>query len=283
MFTENRKIVIIIPARYLSSRLHGKPLIKIRGVEMVKRVADIAAYICERNADCAYIVATDDDRIVRFCKDNNINVVLTSKECRNGTERCREAVITLNLNPALVINLQGDNPLCPPWVIQDIIDEWQTVEADIYTPSVRLSWYEYDKLIAEKTATPFSGTTVIEDRNGFALAFSKNVIPAIRNPEKARAIMERSPVIRHIGLYAYTLRVLMQYGDSEESPYEQNCIEGLEQMRFLYNGYKIKLVATDYRGRETASGVDSIEDVRRVEEILDKFGELVEYHIPPSK
>ncbi|MDR1582647.1 MAG: 3-deoxy-manno-octulosonate cytidylyltransferase [Prevotellaceae bacterium] len=270
----NKDILIIIPARYDSSRLPGKPLVKIKGIEMIKRVAAIASHISNKNANCTYIVATDDDRIINFCNNNNINVTLSSKDCKNGTERCRDVIKRLKLNPKLVINLQGDNPLCPPWVIQDIINEWQQIEADVYTSAVRLSWDEYDKLIASKKETPFSGTTVIQDKDGFALAFSKNIIPAIRNPEKAREILKISPVIRHIGLYAYTYQTLMEYNDKEESPYEKNYIEGLEQMRFLYNGYKIKIVTTDYRGRETTSGVDSIEDVKRVEEIINKFGEI---------
>jgi 3-deoxy-manno-octulosonate cytidylyltransferase (CMP-KDO synthetase) len=273
MFMKNKDIVIIIPARYDSSRLPGKPLVKIKGIEMIKRVASIASNVCHRNENSAYTVATDDDRVMNFCNDNGINVTLTSKECRNGTERCRNVVEHLRLIPKLVINLQGDNPLCPPWVVQDIIDEWQRVEADVYTPSVRLTWDEYDRLIASKKETPFSGTTVIEDRNGFAIAFSKNVIPAIRKLEKAKEIMKTSPVIRHIGLYAYTYQALIKYSDNEESLYEKSYIEGLEQMRFLYNGYKIKLVITDYRGRETSSGVDSFEDIKRVEEIIEKYGD----------
>jgi 3-deoxy-manno-octulosonate cytidylyltransferase (CMP-KDO synthetase) len=273
MFMKNRDIMIVIPARYDSSRLPGKPLMKIKGIEMIKRVAAIASNVCRKNDNCTYIVATDDDRIINFCKDNNINVTLTSKNCRSGTERCREVIEHLKHIPKLVINLQGDNPLCPPWVIQDIIDEWQRVEADVYTPSVRLSWDEYDRLIASKKETPFSGTTVIEDKNGFAIAFSKNVIPAIRKLEKAKEILKTSPVIRHIGLYAYTSQTLLKYSDNEESLYEKSYIEGLEQMHFLYNGYKIKLVISDYRGRETTSGVDSVEDIKRVEEIIEKFGD----------
>ncbi|MDR2287338.1 MAG: 3-deoxy-manno-octulosonate cytidylyltransferase [Prevotellaceae bacterium] len=272
MIVENKDILIVIPARYDSSRLPGKPLVKIKGIEMIKRVASIASRVCDRNTDCTYIVATDDDRIVNFCENNNINVTLTSKDCRNGTERCRDTVERLKLSPELVVNLQGDNPLCPPYVIQDIIDEWKRIDADVYTPAVRLSWDEYDNLIASKKETPFSGTTVIEDKNGFALAFSKNVIPAIRKPEQAKKMLKISPVIRHIGLYAYTCQTLKEYIDNEESLYEKNCVEGLEQMRFLYNGYKIKLVTTDYKGQETTSGVDSIEDVRRVEKIIEKYG-----------
>jgi 3-deoxy-manno-octulosonate cytidylyltransferase (CMP-KDO synthetase) len=274
MITEHKDILIVIPARYDSSRLPGKPLMKIKGVEMITRVAAIASHVCEKNTDCAYIVATDDDRIINFCNDNNINAALTSNNCRNGTERCRDLIERLSLRPKLIVNLQGDNPLCPPWLIQDIINEWQTIDADVYTPSVRLTWDEYDRLIASKKETPFSGTTVLEDKNGFALAFSKNVIPAIRNPKKAKEILKISPVIRHIGLYAYTYQTLMEYNRNEETLYEKNYIEGLEQMRFLYNGLKIKLVTTDYRGRETTSGVDSIEDIKRVEKIIEKYGEF---------
>jgi 3-deoxy-manno-octulosonate cytidylyltransferase (CMP-KDO synthetase) len=279
MIRENRDILIVIPARYDSSRLPGKPLVKIKGVEMIKRVAAIAADVCGRNADCSYTVATDDGRIMDFCNGCNIRVTLTSGACRNGTERCKDAVERMRLTPSLIVNLQGDNPLCPPWVVQDIIDEWRKTDADVYTPAVHLGWDEYDSLIASKRVTPFSGTTVVEDKNGFALAFSKNVIPAIRNSEKAREIMNVSPVMRHVGLYAYTWKTLNEYADNEESPYEMNCVEGLEQMRFLYNGYKIKLVNTNYRGRETSNGVDSIEDVERVEMIIEKFGELIELRI----
>ncbi|MDR1886924.1 MAG: 3-deoxy-manno-octulosonate cytidylyltransferase, partial [Prevotellaceae bacterium] len=114
MIKKNTDILIIIPARYDSSRLPGKPLVKIRGIEMIKRVASIASCVCGNNASCEYIVATDDGRIINFCKDNGINVVLTSTDCRNGTERCRDAVERLKVCPKLVVNLQGDNPLCPP-------------------------------------------------------------------------------------------------------------------------------------------------------------------------
>ncbi|MDR2424220.1 MAG: 3-deoxy-manno-octulosonate cytidylyltransferase [Prevotellaceae bacterium] len=275
MFTNfNKNILIIIPARYESSRLPGKPLMKIKGVEMLKRVAGIAQYICQTNENCGYCVATDDDRIMQFCGANGINAAMTSKNCRNGTERCCDLISGLPVSPKLVINLQGDNPLCPPWIIQEIIDEWRKTVADVYTPVIALNWDEYDRLSADKQETPFSGTTVIADKNGFALAFSKNIIPAVRKPAKARKTMMLSPIMRHIGLYAYTVQTLDQYSSLAESPYENDCIEGLEQMRFLYNGLKIKLVTTNYRGRETCSGVDSVQDIERVEKIIDKFGEF---------
>ena len=107
------------------------------------------------------------------------------------------------------------------------------------------------------------------------MAFSKNVIPAVRKPEKAREASEKSPVRRHVGLYAYTYDALKAYFELPASPYEPDMIEGLEQMRFLYNGRKIKMVEVDYGGRKTTSGVDSPEDVARVEAIIAEYGELI--------
>lgn len=266
-------VMIVIPARYASSRLPGKPLLKIKGVEMIKRVAAIAQFVCRQNSNCDYVVATDDNQIEDFCKNNGIQVIQTAESCKNGTERCWDAINRISIEPQLIINLQGDNPLCPPWIIQAIIDEWKTVKADLYTPYVRLSWEEYEKLKQSKLETPYSGTTVLVDKFEYALAFSKNIIPAIRNEDKARKQLETSPVCRHIGLYAYTYQTLKEYFDTEESVYEASYIEGLEQMRFLYNGLKVKMVRVDYRGRETTAGVDSPEDLQRVEDILAKYGE----------
>lgn len=267
-------ILIVIPARYASSRLPGKPLLKIAGVEMIARVANIAKAVCAKNERCIYAVATDDERILKFCENKGLAVVMTSETCQNGTERCWDAVKRLGVSPKLVINLQGDNPLCPPWIIQDIIDEWKRYKADLYTPCVLLSWDEYDTLKKSKESTPYSGTTVLVDKKNYALAFSKNIIPAVRKEEKAKGLMSKSPIRRHVGLYAYTYQTLKDYFTLTESVYEQGHIEGLEQMRFLYNGLKIKMVHVDYRDRETTSGVDSPEDITRVEEILEKYGEF---------
>lgn len=125
-----------------------------------------------------------------------------------------------------------------------------------------------------KKETPYSGTTVLVDRLGYALAFSKQTIPAIRKEDQARDLLPKSPVRRHVGLYAYSGRALESYFSLPPSVYERSYIEGLEQMRFLENGIKMRVVDVDYRGRETTSGVDSPEDVKRVEEILEKYGEF---------
>lgn len=269
-----KDIVIVIPARYASTRLPGKPLIKIAGKEMIRRVAEIAASVCKKKENqCTYVVATDDERIVSFCESYTIPVVLTDEACKNGTERCWNALQRLSWKPKLIINLQGDNPLCPPWIIQDLIDAWRTSQADVYTPAVQLDWQAYDNLVLSKQVTPHSGTTVLVDYKNNALAFSKNIIPAIRNKEKAAANNSFSPVRRHIGLYAYIYETLEHYHQMQTSPYESNAVEGLEQMRFLYNGLKVRVVDVDYRNRETTSGVDSPEDIVRVETILSKYGE----------
>lgn len=113
------KVLIVIPARYGSSRLPGKPLVKIKGIEMIKRVSDIADFVCRKNESCSYLVATDDERIVSFCESREIPVMMTSTNCKSGTERCYEAARKQDTNPGLIINLQGDNPTCPPWILQD--------------------------------------------------------------------------------------------------------------------------------------------------------------------
>lgn len=269
-----KNILIVIPARYQSSRLPGKPLRLIAGKEMIKRVAEIASYICRKNINCRYVVATDDQRIVDFCEKNSIAVALTSSLCKSGTERCWNAVQLQPERPDLIINFQGDNPLCPPSVIQKIIDTWKVAEAEVFTPCVVLSWEEYDKLVNVKKVTPYSGTTVLVDKGGYAIAFSKQILPSIRNQEVARAEMQYSPVRRHIGLYAYTYEALKKYFELPVSLCERNYIEGLEQMRFLENQLRVKMVEVVYEGRETTSGVDSVEDVERVEKILKKYGEF---------
>lgn len=269
-----KQVLIVIPARYASTRFPGKPLVKIAGVEMIKRVAAIAASLTFKNDDCSYVAAIDDERVADFCAANAIPSLMTSKSCASGTERCWDAVKKLKDKPELVINLQGDNPLCPPHVIQALIDAWRRFEADVFTPCIHLSWEELEEMLAVKKLTPASGTTVLVDNDGFAMAFSKAVIPMIRKTEEAKRVFDRSPVRRHIGLYAYSFSALRNYSKLLPCVYEHEYVEGLEQSRFLANGLKVKMVEVDYKGRKSSSGVDSPEDLRRVEQIIAEFGEL---------
>ena len=277
---DTKKILIVIPARYQSTRLPGKPLHHIAGIPMIKRVAQIAQYACRKFQNCDYVVATDDDRIITFCQKEQINVTMTSETCKSGTERCFDAIQNLDSYPDLIINLQGDNPLCPPWFITKLIEEWQNDEiGQVFTPFVALNWDELDTLREAKLSTPYSGTTCLVDKQGYALAFSKLILPAIRNESKLRVEQPMvSPVRRHIGLYAYTYGALKKYFELETGQYETP--EGLEQMRFLEHRIPIKLVPVSYGSRKGMSGVDSPEDVQRAEKILEECGEfdLVDWH-----
>lgn len=267
------KILIVIPARYGSTRLPGKPLLRIRGIEMIKRVAAIAEHVSSQYDDCDYVVATDDQRIESFCQENSIPSVMTSESCKSGTDRSWDAVKHLEQKPEFVINLQGDNPLCPPWFITSLIDEWLGSQTKgVYTAYVPLSWEELDKLREVKKVTPYSGTTVQIDRSGNALTFSKSILPLLRKEEKLREKMALSPVKRHIGLYAYTYEALENFFTWDEGVYE--ACEGLEQMRFIENETPIKMVEVGYQGRIGMSGVDSPEDVERAEAIIDQCGEF---------
>jgi len=270
-------VLIVIPARYASTRLPGKPLLKIAGVEMLKRVANVAGYVAAKLDNCAYVIATDDDRIAEFCRAENLPFVMTDECCQSGTERCWDAVRKSQQQPAYIVNLQGDNPLCPPWFLERLIVDWQRNAAGqsssrVFTPFVHLSWEELDKLREQKKVTPFSGTTVQINRDDYALTFSKIILPAMRKEDKLRAQLPKPPVRRHIGLYAYTYEALAQYFALEPGQYEDP--EGLEQMRFLEHGIPVKMVEVDYRGRSGMSGVDSPEDISRAETIIAHDGEF---------
>lgn len=267
------KILIVIPARYGSTRLPGKPLLKIRGIEMIKRVAAIADYVSLLYESCSYVVATDDIRIEAFCNENSIPSVMTSKSCNSGTDRCWDTVQNMQNKPEFILNLQGDNPLCPPWFITSLIDEWLNKQSlGVYTAYVSLSWLELDKLKEVKKTTPFSGTTVQIDKSGNALTFSKSILPTIRKEEPLRDELQISPVKRHIGLYAYTYDALENFFKWDEGVYE--VCEGLEQMRFVENEVPIKMVEVSYQGRIGMSGVDSPEDISRAEKIIEQCGEF---------
>lgn len=134
---------------------------------------------------------------------------MTSENCKSGTERCWDVTTKIAEKPDFIVNLQGDNPLCPPWFIEQLIEAWKNdKEGQVFTPSLHLSWEEYDRMKESKKITPYSGTTVEVDKFGYALAFSKAMIPVIRNEEKVRKILDKSPVRRHIGLYSYTYDAL---------------------------------------------------------------------------
>ena len=266
------KTLVVIPARYGSSRFPGKPLAKIAGREMVVRVVDIARKGTV-STDARIVVATEDQRIVDFCAAHGVECLLTSEACKTGSDRVCETVKILGEKPEVIINLQGDNPVCPPKFIEELIKAFEEDKSvDLVTPCTQLSWEALDKLRESKKTTPFSGTTCVADKDGYALWFSKNIIPAVRKEADLREKSDKSPVLRHIGLYGYKYDSLFKFKELEESSYEK--LEGLEQLRFLENGMKIKIAKVDYGAFEGMSGVDSPEDLKRAEALFAKYGEF---------
>jgi len=270
------KTLIGIPARYGSTRFPGKPLAKIAGKEMLLRVWENALKAASKFDSCAPVVATDDERIINFCHDHGMTAVMTSENCLTGTDRIVELAHSLPEKPEFVVNLQGDNPLCPTWFIEAVIGEYYKDNfVETVTPVVNLSWAELDNLREHKKTTPFSGTTAVFDKDGNAFYFSKNIIPAIRKEDKIRAAQETSPVYRQVGLYGYRMDVLDRISKLPEGIYEK--LEGLEQLRWIENGIKVRCVKVDYRNFQkmaSLSGVDSPEDVARVEAVLAECGEF---------
>lgn len=264
--------LIIIPARYGSTRFPGKPLAKIAGQTMLSRVVQLAQTAIQEQSNLLLAVATDDTRILDHCNHIGVQAIMTPKTCNTGTDRALAAMHALNATPDFILNLQGDVPLMPPAFITALLDEiTNNPELSMLTPVTQLSWEGLDQLRQHKKTTPFSGTCAILDKHNNAVWFSKNIIPAIRNEARHRENTDRSPVFRHIGLYAYARSLLEQYVAWPPTPYEQ--LEGLEQLRVLEHGHTIRCVPV-HSERPIPSGIDSPEDLKRAEALLETYGEL---------
>ncbi len=257
--------VVVIPARYGSTRFPGKPLTMIAGKTLLQHVCNAATKAAEHLPNnVSVLVATDDDRIMQHAKDLNIAAVLTPSSCATGTDRVFAAIQALDYKPRNIINLQGDAPLTPPKVITALIQALE--HSEVVTPVTQLSWQDLDRLRQSKLTNPFSGTTVILNSSNEALWFSKNIIPAIRNEAKLRASNLLSPVFQHLGIYGYTYEMLTMFTNMPEGNYEQ--LEGLEQLRLLENGYKIKAVLANSENLNCWSGVDTPADAQFVADLL---------------
>jgi 3-deoxy-manno-octulosonate cytidylyltransferase (CMP-KDO synthetase) len=253
---------IVIPARYGSTRFPGKPMHPISAIPMLERVWRIALMV--KNCD-RVVVATESAEVADFARSFGAEAVITSDRCRNGTERVFEAVGVADIADDIVVNLQGDAVLSPPWVLEAMIEEMtRDPRIEAITPAVRLDGVALAKFTAHKVANKSSGTTVVFDREGNALYFSKQILPFMRSAGFAH-------VHRHVGLYGYRKRLLAEYCGLAPSPLEET--EGLEQLRLLENGLKIRVLKVDYRGRTHAS-IDSHDDVRFAEDIIASEGEL---------
>ncbi len=239
----------VIPARYGSTRLPAKPLADILGRPMVQRVYEIAQKA--RLLD-SIVVATDDERVASVVRGFGGQVALTNPAHASGTDRAAE--IAASSDAAIVVNVQGDEPLLDPEMIDECIRGLQ--DALLQDDKVGLS--TVIKRIGEEAYNDNSVVKVVRDARGRALYFSRSLIPYPRNRTEAFEVFE------HIGLYAYTKSCLMRLAQLPPASLEQ--IEGLEQLRALENGILIQTVETKYRGELVS--VDTPEDLERVRTII---------------
>jgi 3-deoxy-manno-octulosonate cytidylyltransferase (CMP-KDO synthetase) len=266
-----RKIVIVIPARFASSRFPGKPLAKIGQYTMLEHTCRTALEAGKNFDSASVMVATEDARVFEHARQiKGIIPVMTPDSCPTGSDRVLAAIDALSLEPEIVINLQGDAPFTPPHFISQIIQAMLDYpQYAATTVATQLNWKELDDLRESKSITPFSGTTVVMDAQQKALWFSKNIIPAIRNEAKLRLIDPYSPVYQHIGLYGFRLDVLRQFVALPESHYEK--LEGLEQLRLLENGFSMRVEKVAYGEHGPIPGVDTPEDLKRAEAMWMKM------------
>jgi len=259
-----KRALIVIPARYASSRFPGKPLALITGKQMIQRVWDIANAV----RDVRVVVATDDDRIEQAVKDFGGEVVRTSNECLTGTDRVQEAVSVLEAKEDFIFSFQGDALLTPPWVLESLLEAFEKEpKLDICTPAVLLKGEVRKAFVESKASGSSSGTTVVFDKNSNALYFSKLVIPNQRDPKVSDV-----EIHRHIGVYAYRKDSLKHFSSLPEGGLE--AAEKLEQLRALEAGIPIRVVIVDLKGRSLLS-VDNPEDVAQVEAVIKQEGELI--------
>jgi 3-deoxy-manno-octulosonate cytidylyltransferase (CMP-KDO synthetase) len=234
--------VILIPARYASTRYPGKPLVELRGrggasKPLIQRSVEAARRVPGVNG---VFVTTDDERIADACAGIGVGVIMTSPECRNGTERCAEAASQLH-EPDLVINFQGDALLTPPGFVTALIDHMAAnPDAAMATPAMRQRSSEVRALQAEEAQGRVGGTSVVTAHDGRALYFSKKLIPYL---PKGALDGDLSPVRLHIGIYAYRPHALDTYVATPVSELEQ--LEGLEQLRFLAAGIPVDVVEVE--------------------------------------
>lgn len=257
------KTIIVIPARYASTRYPGKPLVPLHGhtgeaVTLIERSWRAAKAV--RGVDAVY-VATDDDRIEAEAKRFGANVIMTSEACRNGTERCADALVRLGFKPDLIVNLQGDAPLTPPWFVEALIKAMDG-STQVATPVLRCEPDIHARFMEDRLQSRVGGTTAVMDAKGDALYFSKEVLPFTGRRYRSD---EQVPVFHHVGVYAYTPAALKTYLAQEETELEQ--LEGLEQLRFLYHGIPVRCVEVEAKGREFWE-LNHPLDVARIEDVL---------------
>jgi 3-deoxy-manno-octulosonate cytidylyltransferase (CMP-KDO synthetase) len=263
------KVLVVIPARYASTRYPGKPLVELRGATCESRS------LIQRSWDAAQgvtgvdrvVVATDDDRIKSVAEAFGAEVVMTSTDCKNGTERCAEALDKLGGGYDIVVNLQGDAPLTPAWFIEDLVAGLSAHPvAEVATPVLRCDGRALNGLLNDRRQGRVGGTTAVFGTDHNALFFSKEVIP-YTGQEFDDA--DETPVFHHVGVYAYRPSALAAYPRWASGPLEH--LEGLEQLRFLERGAHMLCVEVEARGRQFWE-LNNPQDVPKIEAMLAEMG-----------
>lgn len=242
------KVLCVIPARYASTRLPGKPLKLIAGKPMIQHVYEQAKKAAK---SAEVLVAVDDRRVYDAVRAFGGKAVMTREDHPNGTSRLAE-VAEQCPDVDVIINVQGDEPMIPPEIIDRLAEAFEA-EPDLKmaTMKVRMDESEYDDPSAVK---------VVTDKNGYALYFSRSLMPYPRNKT------EKFQVYKHVGIYAYTRDFVLEYAAMAPTPLEQ--VESLEQLRVLENGYRIKVLESDFKG----VGVDTQADLDAVNKLLGGNG-----------
>lgn len=262
--------LIVIPARYGSTRFPAKPLAPIAGRTLLERVIDLARRATRSMPDVQIVVATDHDAIRVHAEELGAEAVMTAPDIASGTGRALAAARTLSPAPRVVLNLQGDAPFVPENAISAVLEALERPGVDVATPVIRLDWPALDALREHKRGSPFSGTTCIRAPDGRALWFSKAVLPQIRGEAALRAAGPLSPVYRHLGLYGFALAALEAFEREPVSHYE--ALEGLEQLRLLEAGMTIQTVAVDAQAIPI-SGIDTPADAAAAERLIAERGD----------
>ncbi|MFW5451194.1 MAG: 3-deoxy-manno-octulosonate cytidylyltransferase [Methylophagaceae bacterium] len=247
---------IVIPARYASTRLPGKPLLDIAGKPMIQHVYDRAN---ESHASDV-IIATDDQRIEKVAKDFGATVCMTRSDHHSGTDRLAEVASLMRFEEDdIIINVQGDEPCLPASLINQVADDMLLhPDADIATL--------YSSIDQEKHVFDPNVVKVIMDAQGYALYFSRAPIPWMRDHfDQQSSLPPELPHYRHLGLYGYRASFLQHYADLSPCVLEQE--ESLEQLRALYHGKKIHLTAAKV---DPGHGVDTQQDLDEVRRLISQ-------------
>jgi len=242
------KFIGLIPARYASTRFPGKPLALLGGKPVIQRVYEQVASVLDDAC-----VATDDERIFDCVKNFGGKVVMTRTDHKSGTDRIEEAIEKIGGDYDVIVNIQGDEPFIQKSQIETVcrcFDDEKTQIATLGKPFTDM----------DAVANPNSPKIVI-DNNSFAMYFSRSIIPFVRGKEQAEWL-QHYPFLKHLGIYAYRRDVLRQITQLPQSSLE--IAESLEQLRWLQNGFKIKVGLTDV---ETV-GIDTPDDLKRAEDFL---------------